>query len=284
MNYTTLLSAQELRQHLDDPKLAVVDCRFNLNDVGAGRRAYLESHIPGAMYAHLDDDLSGPKTGSNGRHPLPSSEAMVKTVSGWGIAPDTQVVVYDDQYGGLGAARLWWMLKYMGHDHAAVLDGGWQAWANVGFPTRSGAESRPPAQFVGGPHLEMIRGADEVAELSQSSSWKVIDSRAFPRYRGDEEPIDRVPGHIPGATHFYWQSILGPDGRILPPDQLRAKLQNVLAETQPEQAVFYCGSGVSAAANLLAMEAAGLPGAKLYPGSWSEWSSDPKRPVATGDW
>lgn len=282
MNYTTLITPEELRHHLDDASLAIVDCRFKLEDVEAGRRAYLDAHIPGATYAHLDDDLSGPKTGTNGRHPLPSPEAMIQTFSAWGIASETQVVAYDDQYGGMGAARLWWMLKYMGHDRAAVLDGGWQAWA-AAFPTRSGSESRPAAQFVGRPGPDMIRDAEAVSVLAGSASWKVIDSRAGPRYRGDQEPIDRAAGHIPGARHLYWQSLVGPDGRMLPPDQLRVKLSNVLGETPPAQSVFYCGSGVSAAANLLAMEVAGLPGAKLYPGSWSEWSSDPKRPVATGD-
>jgi thiosulfate/3-mercaptopyruvate sulfurtransferase len=282
MRYTTLITPEQLLPHLAESDWAVFDCRFKLEDVEAGRRAYLAAHIPGAVYAHLDNDLSGPKTGSNGRHPLPSPEAMIATFSVWGIGPETQVVAYDDQYGGMGAARLWWMLRYMGHDRAAVLDGGWQAWA-AAFPARSGSESRPPARFTGQPRPDMIREADEVGALAQSSSWKVIDSRALPRYRGDEEPLDPVAGHIPGAKHFYWQNIVGLEGRTLSPDELRQKLQDLLGETPPDHCVFYCGSGVSAAANLLAMEAAGLHGAKLYPGSWSEWSSDPKRPVATGD-
>ncbi len=276
---TPLLSAADLAAHLDDPGLVIVDCRFKLDDLEAGRRAYYEAHIPGAIYAHLDYDLSGWKSGTNGRHPLPSSRLMNATFSAWGIDASSQVVAYDDVGSGLGAARLWWMLRYMGHDSAAILDGGWQAWLAGSYPTESGINMRPPTSFVGAPREEMRR---DIAALAEGG-LTLIDSRARPRYRGDEEPLDPVAGHIPGAKHFYWGDLLGADGRMLPPAELRAKLQNVLGETPPEQCVFYCGSGVSAAMNVLAMELAGLPGAKLYPGSWSEWCSDPNRPVAKGD-
>lgn len=260
-----------------------MDCRFKLEDVEAGRRAYLAAHIPGAVYAHLDDDLSGPKTGHNGRHPLPEAEAMRRTFGAWGIAENTHVVAYDDMSGALGGARLWWLLRYMGHDRAAVLDGGWRAWLAAGGPTRAGAETRPPADFVGSPRREMIRTADDVAALAQLTDWAVIDSRAAARYRGETELIDRVAGHIPGARHFFWQENIDGEGKLLPPEQLRARFEKLLSGVAPEHAVFYCGSGVTAALNLLAIEAAGLRGAKLYPGSWSEWSSDPARPVAAGD-
>ncbi len=274
--YTTLISTADLAAHLDDPAFAIFDCCFKLEDAEAGRRSYYEAHVPGAAYAHLDYDLSGWKTGTNGRHPLPTPTLMNATFGAWGITPDTQVAAYDDQGGGLGAARLWWMLRYMGHERVAVLDGGWQAWPAESRPTESGIVVRTPTTFVGHPHLEIRRDADALEGMT------VIDSRSLPRYRGYEEPLDPVAGHIPGARQYYYLSNLGPDGRMLPPDELRAKLLEVVGDAPPEQCVFYCGSGVSAAFNVLAMEVAGLPGAKLYPGSWSEWCSDPNRPVATG--
>lgn len=282
MSYTTLITPEQLLPRLTDPGWAVFDCRFKLEDPEAGRKAYLDSHIAGAVYAHLDHDLSGPKTGTNGRHPLPDADSLVMTFSAWGISDSTQVVAYDDVGGGLAAARLWWLLKYIGHDQAAVLDGGWQAWTAANLPTRPGSESRPPAVFVGQPRPNMIRITDEVGELARSSSWVVVDSRAPVRYRGDEEPIDPVAGHIPGARNYLWSANLEATGRMLPPDQLRARLEKLLGDVSPEHSIFYCGSGVTSAHNVLAMEVAGLTGAKLYPGSWSEWCSDPTRPVATG--
>jgi thiosulfate/3-mercaptopyruvate sulfurtransferase len=275
---TTLISTPELQALVQDPRLVVVDCRFSLDDIEAGRRTYYEAHIPGAIYAHLEYDLSGWKTGSNGRHPLPTPQFMIATFSAWGIGPDTQVVAYDDAGGGMSAARLWWMLRYMGHDKVAVLDGGWQAWLAASYPTQSGINIHLPVDFTGQPQLDMVREADSIL----AGGLTAIDSRSLPRYLGEQEPIDRVAGHIPGARHFYWQSTLSPDGRFLAPEELRNKLASVIGDTPPGQCVFYCGSGVSAAQNVLAMEVAGLSGAKLYPGSWSEWVGDPTRPVATG--
>jgi thiosulfate/3-mercaptopyruvate sulfurtransferase len=275
---TTLISTQDLHAQVDDPKLVVVDCRFSLDDIEAGRRAYYEAHIPGAIYAHLEYDLSGWKTGSNGRHPLPTPQFMVATFSAWGIGDGTQVVVYDDAGGGMAAARLWWMLRYMGHETVAVLDGGWQAWLAAPYPTQSGINIHLAAEFAGQPRPDMVREAEAIL----AGGLVPIDSRTRPRYLGEQEPIDRVPGHIPGARHLYWQATLGPDGRFVKPDELRKKLAGLIGETPPEQCVFYCGSGVSAAHNVLAMEVAGLSGARLYPGSWSEWVADPDRPVATG--
>jgi len=274
--FTTLISTAQLTEHLSDPAFVIADCRFKLEDVEAGRRAYVEAHIPGAVYAHLDYDLSGWKTGANGRHPLPSIQLANATFSAWGIDSNSQVVAYDDAGGGMGAARLWWMLKYMGHEAVAVLDGGWQAWMADGGATEFGIVMRTPTTFVGQPREEMRRDADTLGNMT------LIDSRAASRYRGDEEPIDRVAGHIPGAKHFFWGGTLDTDGHMLPPDKLREKLQGFLGDTPPHRCVFYCGSGVSSAQNILALEIAGLPGAKLYPGSWSEWSSDPRRPIATG--
>lgn len=276
--FTTLISPTELAQQLDDPACMVFDCRFKLDDLEAGRRAYYAAHVPGAIYAHLDYDLSGWQTGTNGRHPLPSERMMIATFSAWGIDSKKQVVAYDDANGGLGAARLWWMLRYLGHDQVAVLDGGWQAWIGENRPTEEGLNMPTLEQFVGQARPAMQREADSLF----ADGTLLIDSRAVSRYRGDEEPIDKVAGHIPGAKNFHWHGIVGPNGRLLPPDQLRLKLQAVIGDTPPDHCVFYCGSGVSAAANVLAMEVAGLSGAKLYSGSWSEWSSDPSRPVATG--
>lgn len=276
MTYTTLITTAQLAERLNDPSFVIVDCRFKLEDVEAGRRAYVEAHIPGAVYAHLDYDLSGWKTGANGRHPLPSTQLMIATFSAWGIDSNSQVVAYDDAGGGMGAARLWWMLKYMGHDNVAVLDGGWQAWLAEGGGSESGIVMRTPTEFAGQPREEMRRDADTLGNLT------LFDSRAAARYRGEEEPIDRVAGHIPGAKHFFWGGTLDIDGHMLPPDKLREKFQVLFGDTPPHRCVFYCGSGVSSAQNILALEIAGLSGAKLYPGSWSEWSSDPARPIATG--
>ncbi len=280
MTFTTLVTSEQLHARLADPNLVIVDCRFQLADPDAGRRAYLAAHIPGAVYAHLDRDLSGPKTGHNGRHPLPTPEAMRATFGARGIGPGAQVIAYDDTGGGIGAARLWWLLRYMSHKTVAVLDGGWQDWQAARYDTRSGEENRIAATFTGRPRPEMAVGASSLI----SPAWTLIDSRTAARYRGDEEPLDPVAGRIPGARNHDWaNTLVAPNGRMLPPEQLRAAFLGLLSGAPPEQAVFYCGSGVSAAHNVLAMEVAGLPGAKLYPGSWSEWCSDPARPIATGE-
>lgn len=272
--HTTLISPNDLLINLNT--FAIFDCRFNLNDTEAMRRAYLESHIAGAVYAHLDEDMSGIKTGHNGRHPLPTPDSLRATFSMRGIDSQTQVVAYDDTGGGIAAARLWWMLRYMGHQRVAILNGGWNTWLKLNYPTRSGNETRPAKTFSGDPHPSMIAEADAL------SAFTLIDARAAPRYRGDEEPLDRVAGHIPSAKNFYWGDNLAPDQTLLSPDQLRAKYDSILKGKSPDQVVCYCGSGVSAAMDVLAMEVAGLKGVKLYPGSWSEWSSDEKRPVAKG--
>ena len=280
--FTTFVDPRDLLPHLGDPNWAVVDCRFKLDDTEAGRRAYLDAHIPGAIYADLDRDLSGRKTGRNGRHPLPDPDTLRRAFSAMGISESTQVIAYDDMNGGLAAARAWWLLRYVGHRFAAVLNGSWQSWVAAQYPVRSGEESREAAQFIGHPHPQMIVGADSVSSLAASPDWAIIDSRSAVRYRGDEEPLDPIAGHIPGARNYDWQNNFDSSGRLLPPDQLREQMQKILGGAPPEQAVYYCGSGVTSAFNVLVMEAVGLTGAKLYPGSWSEWCSDPARPIATG--
>jgi thiosulfate/3-mercaptopyruvate sulfurtransferase len=273
MAFTTLISTAEFAELQVDPAfgIAIVDCRFALDDVEWGRREYLKSHIPGAVYADLDHDLSSAKTGTNGRHPLPSPEALRSTFSKLGIGDGVQVIAYD-QDNGMYASRLWWLLRWMGHDAVAVLDGGFGAWKGE---TVSGEEHRAPREFVGAPRDEFLVHADAVL----NDDWRLIDARAPERYRGDVEPLDRVAGHIPGAVNHFYKHNLDEAGLFLPPGELRARLEPVVAG---KSVVAYCGSGVTACHNLLALEHAGLHGARLYAGSWSEWSSDPTRPVAKG--
>jgi thiosulfate/3-mercaptopyruvate sulfurtransferase len=281
MPYTTLISTTELAQHLDDPQWAIVDCRFDLTKVDWGAQLYRAAHIPGALYAHLDHDLSGPKTGRNGRHPLPDWETFKATLGRWGINHGTQVVAYD-QDSGMYASRLWWMLRTLGHTATAVLEGGFAKWTREGRPVRADAESRAATVFAGQPNPARLLTADEVAAQWMNREHRLIDARAPERFRGETEPLDRVAGHIPGAANHFHKNNLKPDGTFLAPQVLRERFLQTLGDVPVENAAHYCGSGVAAAHNLLAMEIAGLSGAKLYAGSWSEWSSDPMRPVETG--
>ncbi|NUQ38890.1 MAG: sulfurtransferase [Caldilineales bacterium] len=270
---TTLISAADLAHQIatQPPSLAVVDCRFSLADTGRGRRAYLDSHIPGAVYADLDADLSGPVIpGVSGRHPLPDPDTLARTLGGWGIGPRVQVVVYDDA-GGSIAARLWWLLRWLGHEATALLDGGWQAWLDAGGATAQGLETRAPAQFIPRVQPGWVLDTPTVAAIRQHPAWRLLDARSADRFRGENETIDPVAGHIPGARSAPWAENLAADGRFLPPEQLAARYQALLDATPPAQTAVYCGSGVTACHTLLALTHAGLPGAKLYAGSWSEW-------------
>lgn len=274
--YTTLVDAATLLARVEDENWVIVDCRFDLADTAAGRRAYEEAHIPGAVYAHLDDDLSGPPVTDKGRHPLPPPAALTKLFGRLGIDHNTQVVAYDGG-NGMIAARLWWMLRYMRHEAVAVLNGGWQVWQAASYATRSGIEENARALFTGAPRSEWLVRLDEVTTLPL-----LVDSRAPERYRGEMETLDPKAGHIPGAINYYYQENWTEDGRYLPPDPLRQKLEKVLGDTPASEATFYCGSGVTACVNLLVMAHAGLEDGRLYVGSWSEWSREPDRPVATG--
>jgi thiosulfate/3-mercaptopyruvate sulfurtransferase len=213
---------------------------------------------------------------------LPDPARLIETLGRWGIDSQTQVVACD-QTGGLYAARLWWLLRWLGHESAAVLDGGLARWTAEGRPLRAGLEQREPKTFVGQPRRDLWLSADEIERARQDPAWRVVDARAPARFRGETEPIDPVAGHIPGAVNFFIQDAIGPEGMLRAPDDLRARLRARLGDTPPERVVAYCGSGVAAAQTVLALEAAGLPGARLYPGSWSEWVSDRARPVATGE-
>jgi thiosulfate/3-mercaptopyruvate sulfurtransferase len=284
MSYTTLISTAELAQHLDDPQWVLVDCRFQLDDPAGGRRAYLASHIPGAVYAHLDEDLSGPIVpGKTGRHPLPSVEAFAETLSNWGIDNTMQVIAYDDA-NAVFAGRLWWMLRWLGHDKVAVLNGGFRHWVAEDHPTSSGAESRERRTFTPHPRPEMQVGADEVVANLKSGQYQLFDVRDEARYRGEVAGMDPVAGHIPGAASAYYAHNLDEEGKFLPPEKLRERYQELLGGKAPAETIFYCGSGVSVHHDLIAMEHAGLgSGARVYIGSWSDWITDPDRPVATGD-
>jgi len=277
---TTIVSTDTLAAQLSR-EWVIVDCRFDLQNEQWGRDQYLAGHIPGAVYASLSHDLAGPKTGSNGRHPLPSIDALSATLGRFGITPGTQVVAYD-QDSGMYASRLWWLLRYAGHDAVAILDGGWAKWIREGRPARSGEETRTPAAFVATPRQEMRVSVDEVSAQLGKPGALLVDARAPERYEGQTEPIDRVPGHIPGAVNRHYRSNAGEDFTLLPPQDLREQFLRVLGSHEPSQAVMYCGSGVTACHNLLAMTHAGLPGARLYAGSWSEWSADPARPIEKG--
>jgi thiosulfate/3-mercaptopyruvate sulfurtransferase len=278
--FTTIVSTETLAAHLDSERV-IVDCRFDLQNEQWGREQYLASHIPGAVYASLSHDMAGARTGSNGRHPLPSLEALSSTLGRLGIRRGTQVIAYD-QDSGMYASRLWWLLRYAGHDAVAVLDGGWAKWVRENRPTRSGEEVRRPATFVAEPRPEMAIGVDEVTAQLGDPTTLLVDARAPERFEGRTEPIDRVPGHIPGAVNHHYRSNADDDFTLLSPEELRERFLNVLGSHVPSQVVMYCGSGVTACHNLLAMTHAGLPGARLYAGSWSEWSADPARPVEKG--
>lgn len=281
MAFRTLISTAVL-SHRDDPAVVIVDCRTKLDDVRWGEREYASAHIPGAVYADLNRDLSGPKSGTNGRHPLPDPHALAQTFSRLGMTSGVQVVAYD-QDNGIWASRLWWLLRWLGHDAVAVLDGGFKRWIAEGRPTTGGVEQRAPREFTGAPRAGMAVDVNAVAAHVGTDDWRLVDARAPERYRGETEPIDRTPGHIPGATNHFFQWNLDEQGLFRSPEQLRARLHESLGDVRADQIVCYCGSGVTACHNLLALEHAGLTGAKLYAGSWSEWSSDPARPVERGD-
>ena len=281
MAFRTLISTAALAMHLDDPAFAVVDCRTKLDDESWGAREYTAAHIPGAVYADLNRDLSAPKSGTNGRHPLPDPAALAERLGQLGIASGVQVVAYD-QDNGMFASRLWWLLRWLGHDAVAVLDGGLAKWHAEGRPLAGGVTRRDARVFTAAIRDEMRADVATVAERAGSREWRLVDARAPERFRGEVEPLDRVPGHIPGAVNHFFQNNVE-HGVFRTPQQLRESFAKTLAGTPPNRVVCYCGSGVTACHNLLALEHAGLTGAQLYVGSWSEWSSDPNRPVGTGD-
>jgi thiosulfate/3-mercaptopyruvate sulfurtransferase len=275
-----LIQPDELAARLGESGLLICDCRHDLVDAEAGRRAYALGHVPGAHFLHLDDDLSGPRTGSNGRHPLPDPQRFAQRMAAIGLAPDVEVVAYDAS-GGAFAARLWWLLRWLGHDRVRVLDGGWPAWMAVGGEVSVASAQQVPKAWEAIPRPWTVSVHDVVANLTRRA-FQLIDARAPGRFAGEGETLDPVAGHIPGARNRFFQLNLDGSGRFKSPEQLRAEWQPVLAGLSPDQIVHQCGSGVTACHNLLALELAGYSGSRLYPGSWSEWCSDPTRPIATG--
>lgn len=280
MSYTTLVDAATLAAHLDDPHWVVVDVRHQLADPAYGERVYAEGHVPGAVFLHCDRDLSGPMTGRNGRHPLPAPDKLAQRLGEIGIGPGTQVVVYDDAQGMI-AGRLWWLLRWLGHDSVALLDGGFQAWLAAGGAQTTTLPVGRAASFVSQLNDNAVT-ADYVRAFLETSRLHLVDARSPDRFRGENETLDPVGGHIPGAANRFFRENLQADGRFKSAAELRAEWLAVLAGASSEQVVHQCGSGVSACHNMLAMEIAGLSGSRLYAGSWSEWCSDPTRPVAQG--
>jgi thiosulfate/3-mercaptopyruvate sulfurtransferase len=277
--FTTLITTDELARHLDDPQWVVCDCRHDLTDYEAGRREYARAHIPGARFLHLDEDLSGPKTGLNGRHPLPHPTTFALRLGALGIDSGKQVIAYDAS-GGSFAARLWWMLRWSGHTAVAVLDGGWHAWTS-GNHRVSAEEARfQPATYTLRLRANLAVDAAYVDAHRTDPAVALIDARAADRFHGENETLDPVAGHIPGAVNRFFRSNLEASGAFKTSDALKREFSDVLGTRSPAAVVHQCGSGVTACHNLLAMEHAGLAGSRLYPGSWSEWVSDRSRPVA----
>lgn len=282
MHDTPLISAHDLQARLNSGQPTVIlDASFDLANPEAGEQAFAQGHLPGAQYAHLERDLAGAKTGTNGRHPLPDRTRFAQTAGRWGVTPATLVVVYDNQ-GAMFAARAWWLLRWLGHPQVAVLDGGQPAWQGGGgaLTTATLAPTPEGTPYPERPPLVGTVGADDVrARLGRTP---VIDARAPERFRGDVEPLDPVAGHIPGARNRFFRYNLADDGRFKAPDVLRAEFTELLGSAPPAEVVHQCGSGATACHNLLAMAWAGLGDSLLYPGSWSEWCADPSRPVARG--
>lgn len=279
MIWTTLVSADELAGAID--RCVVVDTRHELSNPATGPTAYAASHIPGAYFLHQDTDLSGPKTGLNGRHPLPDREALAARFRATGLDDDRQLVAYDGQ-GGMYAARVWWLARWLGHRAVAVLDGGFDAWTKAGFPVTTEVPAPRNGKFTIRPMLTQQVDAGQLLANIGEGRRLIIDVRGPERFRGEVEPLDPVAGHIPGAANRPFAQNLRPDGRFKPAEVLRQDFLALIGDRSPADVVHQCGSGVSACQSLLAMEHAGLTGSTLYPGSWSEWCADPQRPVARG--
>lgn len=281
---TTLIQADELATLLREQpeRVLVCDCSFDLADPGAGERAFLSAHVPGAVYVNLDKELSGTKTGQNGRHPLPQLDDFVKRMAELGASKETQIVAYDSS-GSMYAARLWWLMRWAGHDTAAVLDGGLPAWRAAGHAVESGpGQARESGSLRAGTTLVKTVDHAQVLANIEAPTRLVIDARAPDRFRGENETLDKVGGHIPGARNRLFRDNLASDGRFKPAEQLQAEWSALTGGRPADELINQCGSGVTACHNLLALEVAGQSGAALYPGSWSEWSSRPGSPVATG--
>lgn len=282
MNFKTLIDARTLIRHLGHARCRIVDCRFDLGQPDQGQSLYASAHIPDSVYAHLDADLSGPRTPWSGRHPLPDADRLASIFTRFGIGPDVQVIAYDDS-AGIYAARLWWLLRWLGHRAVAVLDGGLKAYLAADGPLTATPSTVAPEAFQGAPDPEVYVSIDDVALGLAKHQRLVLDARSAERYAGEFEPLDPRAGHIPGAINYPYTRHLDTDGRFLSASELRARLSTTMTGWSPDQVISSCGSGVTACHTLLAMEIAGFHGARLYPGSYSEWCRDEARPVTTGN-
>jgi thiosulfate/3-mercaptopyruvate sulfurtransferase len=273
-----LINTRELSLHLADPQWVIFDCRHDLLDTGKGERLYREGHIPGAHFANIDTDLSGEKTGRNGRHPLPSPAAFAAFLARHSVCATSAVVAYDD-VGGQFASRLWWMARWIGLKNVYLLDGGLPKWVADGHQLSRDVPVPKSAALRAEPDATMLWSADEVLGHLNDPDFALIDARAAERYRGEVEPIDPVAGHIPGAVNRFYKLNLNADLTLRPAEELRGEFEALVSNKQAANVLHQCGSGVTACMNIFAMEYAGLPGSKLFAGSWSEWVSDPTRPV-----
>ena len=277
-----LITPSALKEQVENPRWVIFDCRHDLADVTQGQRLYEEGHVPGAFFAAVETALSGPRTGRNGRHPLPSPDALADFLNQHGVTPETRIVAYDD-VGGQYSARLWWLARWIGLSEVMVLDGGWPKWVAEGLPvTRAVPPARPRGSVVPRPNETLVCSSAELLAGLVTGEMLVLDARAPERYRGEVEPLDPVAGRIPAARNRFFKANLHPDLILRSSAELRREFETLLAGISPEQVVHQCGSGITACANLLAMERAGLTGSRLYAGSWSEWVSDPSRPVERG--
>jgi thiosulfate/3-mercaptopyruvate sulfurtransferase len=278
--FTTIVAPRELYERLDSSELVVIDCRHSLADFPLGRRSYQESHIPGAFFAGVEQDLAGEKSGRNGRHPLPDPQVFARFLSALGVHDETQIVAYDAG-GDMFAARLWFLCRWIGHDSVAILDGGLPAWTKAGYPvTRQPSERAREGHVTVRLRPELVVDAQYVLTNLHDPAMQLLDARARERFSGETEPIDPVGGHIPGARNRWFKENFEADGSLKPLAKLRSEFAQ--AELDPERTIHQCGSGVSSAVNILAMEHAGLAGSRIYNGSWSEWVADPSRPIETG--
>lgn len=276
--YTTLIEAQELAAQLSDPNVAVIDCRFELLKPDWGAQAYAESHIPGALFAHMERDLSDPVTPQSGRHPLPDPDRFAQILSDWGIDDSVQIIAYD-QSNGAGAARLWWLARWLGHTRVAVLNGGFAAWQAAGLPVTSEPGTRARRNFIARRQSAAVLTTQDVLQRLRDPEMCLVDARGADRFAGENETIDPVAGHIPGARNHPFTRNVDSSGRFLPAEELRKRWLQTLDGQAPQNVVAMCGSGITACHNLLALEHAGLHGGRLYSGSWSEWIRDPQRPI-----
>lgn len=282
MSYNTIIEADVLAQHLDDPDWVILDCRDSLTDADYGPRSYAEAHIPNAQYCYLLDDFSSPITESTGRHPVPDMQQLSRKLGDWGIGDHTQVVVYDDMNGAI-AARMWWQIRALGHSKVALLNGGLNYWLAQKLPMTAEVPTPKPTRFKGQFDESQLIDVKTVLENIETPQFTLLDARAAPRFKGEQEPFDPVAGHVPNAINRDFSQNLGENGLFLTPTELKQQFEPLLAQAPNQQIVHMCGSGVTANHNLLAMEIAGLTGSKLFLGSWSQWVADASRPVATNE-